>query len=143
MLTRRLDWQSAFAAFLRSHEHSEFRLGTLDCCLFPADGVLALTGVDLAAGFRGRYRTPFGALRCLRAASEIATVACAMEQAAKSHGMPEIAPAFAQRGDLVLVEREGEQSLGLVALDARRIAVIGDHGFVYLPRRRASRAWRV
>lgn len=42
--------------------------GLADCFLWPADWVLARTGVDPAEGFRGRYRTALGATRLVQRA---------------------------------------------------------------------------
>ena len=46
--------------------HEPFEWGRHDCVLWPADAVLALTGIDHAAPYRGRYSSPLGAARLLR-----------------------------------------------------------------------------
>ena len=43
-----------------------FQWGKCDCCLWAADVVLALTGVDHAATFRGSYDSMRGAQRLLK-----------------------------------------------------------------------------
>ena len=40
-------------------------LPTHDCCSFAADCVLAMTGVDKMAGYRGGYKSAVGASRKL------------------------------------------------------------------------------
>lgn len=42
-----------------------FSWGKNDCCLFVADIVLEITGIDYAKEFRGRYNTRLGAMRFL------------------------------------------------------------------------------
>lgn len=144
MLVRHPDWPAALARFFAAREGAEFGYGRSDCCLFVADAVLAMTGVDLAADYRGRYRSREGAEECLRLTAGRATVAAAMERAARGLGLAEVPVACAQRGDIVLLAREaGDQSLGLVALDGRRIAAVSERGFLYLPVGRAARAWRI
>jgi len=45
------------ADFLKGASGRPFVWGECDCCLFAADWVLARTGQDPAAGWRGRYDT--------------------------------------------------------------------------------------
>lgn len=54
---------SDLAAFLRAGGARPFAWGVQDCCLWAADWVLAATGRDPAAVWRGRYRTALGAAR--------------------------------------------------------------------------------
>lgn len=52
--------------FLREAEGKRFIDGVWDCCLFPADWVQRVTGIDGAAPWRGRYHTRIGWLRILK-----------------------------------------------------------------------------
>jgi hypothetical protein len=62
-------WRTALHEEIERHRRVPFSFEDgADCAIFPADCVKAMTGVDLAAGFRGRYRTLKGALRALRSA---------------------------------------------------------------------------
>ena len=47
--------------FIDRYRYREFKYGVTDCCLFVADYVHELTGVDHAAQWRGTYNTPEGA----------------------------------------------------------------------------------
>jgi hypothetical protein len=67
-LIRRRDWRSRLDAYLDSIEGKPFAWGQLDCALFAADTVLAMTGVDLAESFRGRYSDQEGAAAAIKAA---------------------------------------------------------------------------
>lgn len=51
--------------FLSAAEARAYAPGVWDCCLFPADWVLSLTGVDGAAPWRGRYDSERGLARIL------------------------------------------------------------------------------
>lgn len=67
MIVRRSDWRTRLAELVIARRFLPMQWGSRDCCLFAADAVLEMTGVDFAEGLRG-YRTPKGALRALRRA---------------------------------------------------------------------------
>ena len=53
-LKRAEHWATrAFYEFLLSRAHTPFVWGKTDCALFCADGIKAITGVDIASDFRG------------------------------------------------------------------------------------------
>ena len=54
-VTRKPDWQALLDAFLAEHQFDSFQYGRWDCCLFVCDAILAMTGVDPAAAYRGTY----------------------------------------------------------------------------------------
>ena len=63
---RSVSWLNDLAAYIESVRRTKPQPGKLDCALFCADAVRALTGTDLAAEFRGRYSTFEGGHRLLR-----------------------------------------------------------------------------
>lgn len=65
-LVRIPGWRSALSRHIALAAPKAPVWGTHDCALFPADGVLAMTGVDPAEAFRGHYTTPAGSLRALK-----------------------------------------------------------------------------
>lgn len=103
------DWPSHLDAFLASRRLAPFAWGDNDCVLFAADAVLALTGVDPCAKIRGKYKTARGAASALR---KHGGMIAAVEKATAGLGAFAIAPAFAQRGDIALVQTD----LGLTVL---------------------------
>lgn len=50
-------WRPAFFAAITAHRPFPFAWGEHDCALLTADCIVAVTGLDLAAPFRGRYAT--------------------------------------------------------------------------------------
>lgn len=54
-LTRLPDWDIRAARWFRTVARRPFAWGSNDCALFCAGAVLAMTGVDLAAEWRGAY----------------------------------------------------------------------------------------
>lgn len=66
-LVRYADWPQRLWAAVHERRASPYAWGALDCCLYSADLIEAVTGVDLAAGFRGTYADEAGAQRILEA----------------------------------------------------------------------------
>ena len=55
-------WRQQLDALIASRMAAPFAWGAHDCCLFAADAVLAQTGEDPAAEFRGTYASAAEAL---------------------------------------------------------------------------------
>lgn len=133
------DWPERLAAAVEARTERPFAWGEHDCFLFAADVVLAVTGQDPAAAWRGRYASEeeAEALIASLGGREAALVA-AMAQ----FGAPEIRPTFAQRGDLVLVTIGNDIACGVI-LDGDRVVAPGAERLLALPRRLVLRAWAV
>ena len=138
-----------FDGFLRDHFHKPFVWGENDCCLFAANGVLAITGVDIAADFRGKYTDLPSALRAIHDIAGGTDVADAISWCAAKYELVEWArdgkplPLMARRGDLVAVRNDGNTIAGLVELSGRWVAAMGEDGILYLPLTDIVRAWHV
>lgn len=130
------DWPERLAELVAARRDTPFRWGEHDCCLFAADAVLAITGEDPAASFRG-YASEAEAERLLGAAGLEGTVATALAD----FGAGACHPGFAQRGDLALVVLGNQPTLTVVVGD--QIAGPGPDGLVFLPLGRALRAWSI
>ena len=118
-MTRFPFWRTReLPAFIAARLAQPFAWGLNDCCLLAADAVEAITGVDIAAEFRGRYRSQRGAFSAIRKVTGGATVADAVAYCAAKHGMPELEyPLMARCGDLVVL-RDGEQLIaGVIGHD--------------------------
>ena len=143
-MTKHPDWQYRLQRFLVGWQSAPFCYGQCDCCLFVAHALLAMTGTDLGARFRGRYRTHAEALAVCEEHAGSRSVAALVESIFREHGLAEIPALCAQRGDVVLIRRSGsDYSLGIVALNGREILGVGEQGFLRIPLERGSRAWRV
>lgn len=141
---RREDWQDRLARFVAMGAKRAFDFGAHDCCLAACGAALAMTGTDLAAAWRG-YRGPDAAARLLAEHGGVAGIA---EAVAAQFGIAEVPPAFARRGDIVVVahsdvEGSSKQSLGFVGLDGRTVYVPQAVGWRRLPVASAVRAWQV
>lgn len=132
---RHQNWVIIIAKEIQERRNHEFIWGESDCCLTIADIVLAYTGFDMAAEYRGKYKTAIGAARALKryGKGDIASTAASI--------YPEISPAEAGRGDLAVVTTEAGDSLGLVF--NTRVWAMTTSGLVDLPRTLIKRAWRI
>lgn len=136
MLRRLPDWQSGLSSFLIRHQHTPFAYGRWDCCLFVCDAIEIMTGVDIAAPFRGAYSSQ-------KTARAFGTVESIAEWRALAHGMPETPLARARRGDMVLILRGRRPSLALVDLNGAEVITTSEMGLWRLPLSFAVRCWHV
>lgn len=106
-LRRLVDWPQRLAVALESRRDTPYSWGTNDCAIFAADMVLASTGHDLAAPFRGRYKTQAGSRRILKALGWADVEAMADALLPRRHDRP-------RRGDVVLYDGLAGPFLGIV-----------------------------
>ena len=101
-----MDRLSMLIAYAAEAGARPFRPGRHDCALFAAGWVKLATGWDLARGWRSTYRSLNRGQQMLEDAGFPDHIALAAAH------LPEIAPAFAQVGDLAVLE---DQAFGIVA----------------------------
>ena len=144
-LARAEHWSTrSYHDFLLSRAKMAFKWGWNDCALFAADGIEAMTGVDIAAKFRGKYIDEAGALAAIQSVAGGTTIADAAAWCAEQHGMAELKfPLMAQRGDLVVFENGPNLISGLVHLSGRHIVAQGENGLYRFSISAAKRAWHV
>ena len=138
MTTKTKDWQHRLTAYLSSIHRLPFEAGKLDCAIFTAGAVLAMTGVDHAKGWRGKYRSLAKGLKALEKAGHADHVALAASL------YPEVPPIMAQEGDIAVVPSDGVddvEALGIV--QGHSIYVMSRGGLVLVPLTAATRAFRV
>jgi hypothetical protein len=139
----------AFHDFLLARANAPFAWGSHDCALFAADGVLAITGIDIAADFRGKYTDETTAFEAIKTVCGGETVEDAAAWCAAKHNMPEWPHRLqARRGDLVVLEDPdvpGQVRLiaGLVHLSGRHIVAAGELGLKRIPIEQIKRSWHV
>lgn len=141
--SRRLpNWPKLLAEFIESRRNLPFEWGRQDCCLFACDGILSQSGLDPAAKmFRGKYRDALGAARLVRKHGGVEAIAA---KVCAEHGWPEIRPAMAQRGDVVLLPMpHDEMKVGLGLCLGAVGAFTGASGLLFLPMTGVTRAWAV
>lgn len=134
MLTRYEDWPSRLAAFIDGQRARPFVWGQSDCCLFVADAITAMTGVDVAKRWRGAYVDEKSARRVMRnygGVSGIATTAL---------GQPKPS-LFGGRGDVVLIDTPTGEALALHL--GNSVVAQAANGLEFFDTRAAKVAWTV
>jgi hypothetical protein len=132
------DWPERLAALAEARQEQPFAWGTNDCAMFAADWVLAVRGVDPAEDLRGAYDDEAGAAEILAGHGGLGPLAEELMAAAGFEACP---VAFAQRGDVVLVEQRGVVALGVLELGV--VLLPGPAGLMSLPLSAAFAAWAV
>lgn len=133
---RRLpDWRSRLIDYLADAARSPFEEGQYDCALFFAGGVQAMTGVDHAEAYRGRYSTTKGGLRILRKDGFDDHIALA------AHYLPEKPVAFAAEGDGAVIPTPDGPALGIV--QGEGVYVLSPDRMAIVPLVTATRAFGV
>lgn len=123
-LKRLRGWPEKLFAYIESRRHTPFAWHENDCWSFPAGAILAITGEDLFAPYRGRYSDEAGAAALIAEAGGMRAL-CPLES--KQLG-------FAQRGDVVLALIEGRETAGVIAGGGAWCAP-GAAGLVFRPLR--------
>lgn len=137
-LTRLENWRARLAAEMDRQRRTPFAWGKQDCAIgFAAGIVQALTGADLARGYRSTYSSPRGAARVLAGAD-----AASLGDFAATL-LPEIHPAFADVGDLGVIEADGPIGQALCMVDASGLVVMTEQGHGRRPRGDLVRAFKV
>jgi hypothetical protein len=131
-------WRSALHRTIEAHRRLPFAWDTgTDCAMFPADCVLAMTGEDLAAAFRGRYRTAAGAFRALKKAGhdDLASLVGSF--------LEEIPVMKASAGDIAALNTDDEFGCSLGVVVGETVAVRTPKGIGALHLNQMHRAFRV
>lgn len=129
------DWEARLSAYLAERFDAPHAWGSNDCVMYGAGAVMAQTGVDPAGEFRGKYRSFAGAQRVLAKHGDGSIESIVDAKFVR------IAPAYAQRGDLVMAQGSLGVVIGAAALFPGED---GSHaGSVRLARAEWTRAWKV
>lgn len=128
------DWRPRLTAYLAGVSRTPFEYGKHDCALFAAGAVEAMTGEDVARGFRG-YRTLKAGVKKARAKGFRDHV----EIFAKR--FDEVPVAMAQVGDVAIVP--GDDGLAVGIVQGEQIYVAAPRGIGLVPLLTAKQAFRV
>jgi hypothetical protein len=143
-LTRKHNWHGALDSFLLERRNTRFVYGSWDCCLFVCDAIQVMTGVDIAAPFRGAYSSHAEAVAAVRSYTGRPSIRAVAEAVSAEYGMRAIEALSVQRGDVVLIRRgKRDYSLGIIALNGLDVIVVGRRGLLNIPLDRAVKGWRV
>lgn len=130
-LKRIRNWRQALSEIIEARRRVPFS-DENNCAMFLADCVLAMTGVDLAADYRGKFSTVEEGMVLMRRDGFTDMGAFLAKTLEERH------PAFAAVGDITLID---EWTGGVIVGD--RITVMMPEGLGTLPRDFGKRAFRV
>jgi hypothetical protein len=123
-MIRVADWESKLDGLLSERKGSNFTWGQHDCCLFVGDAVLAMSGVDIAEWFRGKYSDSNKAYSLLKdySGSSSGGIGSVMNQLSLLYNMAEIPRMTACHGDIALCEvvthlNDGTLTMGVINQD--------------------------
>ncbi len=134
-MSRVADWEKRLKAVIAKHQALPSQYGLSDCYLLPDDAVEAVIGSTMYGAAARRYKTPTGAAKQLRRRG-FETV----ENAFRAK-FTEIAPSLAQRGDIGVVDSNGEICGGVFT--AIGFAVRDERSVLFLPVSSVKTAFRV
>jgi len=134
-ITRLPDWRTRLEVAMNDLAAQPFRPGTVDCAQAAAIAVLAMTGTDLRATFKGSYSSLKGGFKILRKAgySDLADLV--------GQYFPEVPVAFGQVGDIAVLTSGKQPALGIV--QGARIYIRAQTGLATASLLSAERMFRV
>lgn len=134
------DWPERMTLFLAENRHRPFNWNGWCCALWVLAFADALTGSQHYDAIRPH---------CTDETSSLAHLAAlgGMDAAASLYfGLPLDAPLMAQRGDVVIVDNDGDRTFGVVDLSGRHVLILSeDHGLISVPYEKTTvlTAWRL
>jgi hypothetical protein len=141
------NWPRRLHLLTQSSKDVTFDWGRYNCGLFVARWIREATGVDLGAPYVGQSTDEASTEAIfLNGHADLGSFAAAI---AAANGMAEVAPTYAQRGDVVWVDNSTPLNpskygaLGVVSLDGRYAVCMSEKGTVRVHMDRWRRAWRV
>ena len=138
-MTRFENWPIRLDEFIETNRHRKFERGHFDCALFAGLAIEAMTGVELVQDYVGQYKSKRAGFDLLkdRGLDNLSDVAV------KHLGEPLTNVNFAGRGDVVVVQYEGELALAVIDLTGRRAVTTGKDGLIFFGREFWLKAWGV
>lgn len=139
---RRQDgWEKALNAEVEAALTRQFEWGHFDCCLFAADCVRAITGTDIAAGYRSTYESRSGAFELVEREGGLEAM---IDRVCAEHGLEARRPELAQRGDVVILAGvDGFTVTAGVCLGTKAAVPAPERGLSFVPMVSALRVWHV
>lgn len=127
-------WETRLYGYVEANRHRPFAYGTLDCALFAAGAVEAVTGAPLAA--IPAYAGALEAARTLKRLGHRDVI-----DLAGAYLRPWQSVLMARRGDIAAAVTDNGPTLGVVL--GSSIAAPGESGVIFWALHHATRAWRV
>jgi len=137
-MTRKPNWPELLPPFLAEKKDMPFDWQYNNCCFFASDWLRILTGIDPATDLRAEITDLASAKKALLARGGVEQIC---EDRCAANDWPEVAPNFAQRGDIATVDTPHGPAIGVVF--GRNVAFAGKLGVEFIPISQTRRAWRI
>lgn len=138
---RKAGWEGRLNAVIDAARSVPFVWGISDCSTFAADVVLALCDVDPMVGIRLAYTNQANAYLLISQMTGGGDLGQAAEGLLPGLGMPEIAPGFAQAGDVALITTDDGPMMAIVY--DHRVVAKTPNGVAFVARENILRTWAV
>jgi hypothetical protein len=132
---KRHDWVDKLFFTIDELEKEPFEWGKIDCCMFAARIVDAMCDTSYAADLAKEYDDEKSALAYIKSFGSI------KEAVSSWLGEPSDKTIYTQRGDVVLFENDGRETLGICV--GSTIVSTGEFGIVHVPVYNALYRWAV
>jgi len=123
------NWAYSLGEYINSIHHKPFKHGEHDCGILAAGCIKALTGVDAMPEMN--YSSAAGAARECKRICGSPYVDDLIAYLANEHNWTEVTPAFAHRGDLIVIGTKKNARLAIVSLHGTYLMTPGDNGLLY------------
>ena len=136
-MDRLAGWENRLVTYYERVRNAPFQWGKLDCALFACDAIETMTGIDPARDLRGKYETE-------EQATDYGDLGTLAADAMQREGVVTINPKLAKRGDPILADIHGRQTLGVC--DGRRVLFVkptGGMGSLSIDSLMLVRAWSI
>lgn len=140
MTNKTQGWEIRLNNYFEEMRNVPFKRGVHDCALFAGHCIDIMTETDTTSEFKETpYMTREQAFEMLRSMGydDLSAIAD------KKLGISLRSPAYAGRGDCVLIQHDDHEALGIVDLSGKRAITIGKDGFVFYPFKNWVKAWKV
>lgn len=139
------DWRSRMHAFIAEVGATPFDWKSFECGVaWAGRHVELMTGADVAAPFRGRFKDEVSALRMIRKAGFAdlgELVSSLLEEHLGEDGKP--ASSRARTGDVAGIATSSKVGMSLGIVSGSRILTVGLRGYETVDLLKADRAWKV
>ena len=137
-MKKKADWQKYFNEFIDVNMHKPFHWGKWDCCIFSDSCINAMTGTTLIPK-QLVWKDKKSALQAITGYGN--TLQNSISKAAKAKKLENININYLQKGDLVVIEKNGDQVCGMY--DGSKTIGPSEDGIAAIAGSNIIDAWRI
>lgn len=138
-MVKKQGWEKRLADYIYEMRLEPFKRGVHDCAVFAGNCIEVMTGENVTSDYVAKYKNRKEGYDFLKALDVDGLAGIAT----KTLGEPLPSPSYAMRGDVVFIEIDEQEALGIVDLSGRRAVTVGKDGLAYYPMKHWTKAWKV